>query len=83
MTIAERLEGMSLRPFYECDRATVAEAARLLRVLQQQDELLEALEAIVARWDTPAWKDVESTAEVVNRARAAINKARDQWTRMT
>lgn len=36
------------------------------------DRLDAALREIVARWDTPAWKDVEPTAAVINRARAAL-----------
>lgn len=33
---------------------------------------VEALIEIIARWDTPAWKDVEHTAAVINRARAVL-----------
>lgn len=33
---------------------------------------VEALTEIIARWDTPAWKDVEPTAAVINRARAVL-----------
>ena len=37
-------------------------------------EALEALRAIVTRWDTPAWKDAGPTGEVINRARAVLAK---------
>lgn len=37
--------------------------------------LLEASKALVARWDTPLWKDVPSTAEYINELRTAISEA--------
>jgi len=33
---------------------------------------VEALREIIARWDTPAWKEVEPTGAVINRARAVL-----------
>jgi len=33
---------------------------------------VEALREIITRWDTPAWKDVEATGSVINRARAVL-----------
>ncbi len=33
---------------------------------------VEALREIIARWDTPAWKEVEPTGAVINRARATL-----------
>jgi len=33
---------------------------------------VEALREIVTRWDTPAWKDVEATGSVINRARTTL-----------
>ena len=45
------------------------------RLISAAPELYEALQAIIARWDTPAWKDTEPTADVINRARAALSKA--------
>ena len=41
-------------------------------------ELLEAAAAVVARWDTPNWKDAAPTGEVIARLRAAIAKARGE-----
>jgi hypothetical protein len=38
-------------------------------------ELEAHLSAIIARWDTPVWKDAEPTGEVINRARAALKGA--------
>lgn len=38
----------------------------------QLEKAVEALIEIIARWDTPAWKDVEPTAAVINRARAVL-----------
>lgn len=45
----------------------VAENERLL-------ELLDAAKAVVARWDTPNWKEAEPTAAVIGRLRAIISK---------
>lgn len=36
------------------------------------EELEAALREVVERWDTPLWKDVEPTAAVIARARAAL-----------
>ena len=44
----------------------------------QRDELLEALEAIIERWDTPLWKDVPHTAECINAARLIVAKAKGE-----
>ena len=41
-------------------------------------ELYETLEAIIARWDTPLWKDIEPTAVFINKGRAALAKARGE-----
>lgn len=40
--------------------------------------LIAALEAIIERWDTPLWKDVEPTGAVINRARAALALAKEK-----
>lgn len=37
-----------------------------------RSDLRAAAEAVVARWDTPLWKDAEPTADVVARLRMAI-----------
>lgn len=37
--------------------------------------LIAAAQAVVDRWDTPAWKDVEHTAVFINRLRAALTAA--------
>lgn len=36
--------------------------------------LVEALRAIIERWDTPAWKDAGPTGAVIERARAELAK---------
>ena len=41
---------------------------------ERMRELLEAAKAVVARWDTPNWKDAEPTAAVIGRLRAVISK---------
>jgi hypothetical protein len=40
--------------------------------------LIAAAQAVVDRWDTPAWKDVEHTAVFINRLRAALSTAAAQ-----
>ena len=46
------------------------------RLKAQAEKLDQALAEIIARWDSPKWKDVEPTAEVINRARAALENYR-------
>ena len=41
-------------------------------------DLLAAAEDVVARWDTPTWKDAEPTAAVIGKLRAAIAKAKGE-----
>jgi len=41
-------------------------------------ELYETLEAIIARWDTPLWKDIEPTGVFIGKGRAALAKARGE-----
>lgn len=54
-------------------------------LIQQRDALLanhaddivglvEAANKVITRWDTPAWKDVGPTADVINEMRAALTK---------
>jgi predicted metal-dependent TIM-barrel fold hydrolase len=51
-------------------------ADEIERLRSQLKEMAEALQTIIARWDTPVWKDVEPTAEVINRARTALSRYR-------
>ena len=39
---------------------------------------IEALQEIIARWDTPTWKDVEATGSVINRARTMLAELEKQ-----
>lgn len=41
-------------------------------LLTQRDDLWEAAIAVVRRWDTPAWKDAEPTADVINKLRVVL-----------
>lgn len=43
-----------------------------------QIELIEAAEAVIARWETPKWKDVEPTATVIYRLRDAVQEWADE-----
>ena len=38
-------------------------------------ELLEAALAVVARWDSPKWKDAAHTSDYINKLRCAVAKA--------
>lgn len=42
-------------------------------------ELYAAAQAVVERWDTPLWKDVEPTARFIATLRAALAKARGEY----
>ena len=44
-----------------------------IRRLHAENETLRAAaQAVIDRWDTPLWKDVEPTAAVIGRLRAAV-----------
>ena len=51
---------------------------KLYEVTEQRDELLEALEAIIERWDTPLWKDVPHTGNYINAARIVVAKVKGE-----
>ena len=40
-------------------------------------ELLSAAQAVVERWDSPAWKDLPHTGEFINRLRVALAHPKD------
>lgn len=50
--------------------------AGLKKLIKERDELRAAAQAVVDRWDTPAWKDVPHTAEYISRLRAALAKGK-------
>lgn len=37
-------------------------------------DLVVAADAVIARWDTPTWKDAEPTAHTINAMREALAK---------
>jgi len=49
-----------------------------LHLIAAAPELYETLEAIIARWDTPLWKDIEPTGVFIGKGRAALAKARGE-----
>ena len=51
---------------------------KLYEITEQRDELLEVLEAIIERWDTPLWKDVPHTGNYINAARIVVAKAKGE-----
>ena len=61
------------------DQETVnALQGRCDELLKQRDELLyellSAAKAVIERWDSPLWKDLPPTANVIARLRDAVNK---------
>lgn len=48
------------------------------RLIAAAPDLLEAAEAIVARWDSPLWKDQPHTGTFIDQLRAAIAKAKGE-----
>ena len=50
--------------------------AELQRKAKLVDELVGMLETIIARWDSPLWKDVPNTAACINSARLVVAKAK-------
>ncbi len=68
-----------LTPVYEGAPDREANETRAnARLIAAAPDLLEAAAAVVARWDTPSWKDAAPTGEVIARLRAAIAKARGE-----
>lgn len=65
--------GCSVRPLVFGDVAPVPAIAPV----QDERELIEAAEAVVARWYTPKWKDEKHTAEFIERLRRAIPVAQE------
>ena len=52
--------------------------AKLQHKAGMVDDLVEVLEDIIERWDTPLWKDVPHTAEYIDAARFVLAKAKEQ-----
>lgn len=50
----------------------VATGQAIDAVMAELLALREAVAAVVARWDTPLWKDVPATAEYIGRLRKAL-----------
>ena len=42
------------------------------------DGLVEALDAIIKRWDSPLWKDLPHTATYITRGRAALAALKEE-----
>ena len=45
---------------------------------EKMRSLVEAAEAVIARWDSPKWKDQEPTAAVIHRLRVEIEKLKEE-----
>ena len=50
------------------------QAGRIAELIDENERLRTAAQAVIDRWDTPHWKDVPATAEYVGRLRAALEK---------
>lgn len=53
--------------------AALTEELAALSSPQTPADLIDAARAVIARWDTPAWKESEPTADVINRLRRAAD----------
>ena len=66
----------ALQESLESERAMNAALTEELAALsspQTPADLIDAARAVIARWDTPAWKESEPTAEVIDRLRMAVD----------
>jgi len=52
------------------------EANAVIVPLAEWQALIEAAAAVVARWDSPTWKDAPATAEYIATLRAALDAVR-------
>ena len=74
------LEAISqMKTFYPKDQfkaiPVFAEPSETIATLRaEKAELIEALRAIIAQWDTPNWKLTESTGTIINQARQTLAK---------
>lgn len=46
-----------------------------IEVMKRYNKLVNASKAVVRRWDTPLWKDVEHTGVFINNLRNALTDA--------
>jgi len=68
------------------ERRLLDELASYLKIAKREAEKLEAhqealiaaAEAVIARWETPLWKDAEPTAEVIYRLRDAVERIKGE-----
>ena len=51
---------------------TEREAQAVQREREDAKAVVEAGQAVIARWDTPLWKDVEHTGVSINKLRRAL-----------
>ena len=63
------------RPVFVPVVRSIALAYKLGRLDTCQPDLWNAAQAVIDRWDTPAWKDVPATAEYIGRLRQALAAA--------
>lgn len=60
----------------EQDRMLAMSAEREAKLKSQLDQLIAASTAVIARWDSPLWRDIEPTAHVIAALRSAVDKMR-------
>lgn len=76
--IVERLREGDFGPTYGPSGIELEAADEITRLRSERSELIEALESVIARWATPAWKEAEPTADVMNRAHSILSKIKEQ-----
>jgi hypothetical protein len=83
---AERESGDEPEGGRSDERRLLDELASYLKIAEREAEKLEAhqealiaaAEAVIARWETPLWKDAEPTAEVIYRLRDAVERIKGE-----
>ena len=63
---------------FEDDANEILSDIRAATAPKNCDALVKAAQAVIDRWDTPAWKDVEPTATFINELRKQVAAHRAQ-----
>lgn len=62
----------------KCKQAYIEQEKEVARLRDENAKLRAAAKAVVARWETPLWKDAEPTASVIYRLRNALAAAPEE-----
>lgn len=63
--------------FFTSQEVCLGDAEQYIRA-DLVDGLVEALDAIIKRWDSPLWKDLPHTATYITRGRAALAALKEE-----